>query len=64
MEKTIRHIFNNKFLKPNHTMRPGTGGNMAGPDVAWELAEFYSELGRQLRDPFYAELASELASLR
>lgn len=27
-----------------------------------ELAEFYGELGRQLRDPFYAELASELSS--
>jgi hypothetical protein len=65
MEKVTRNMFNNKFLKPQgRTMRHGTGGNLPGSDIRWELEEFYRELGRQLCDPFYAELASELASLR
>jgi hypothetical protein len=39
------------------------GGPGHGADIEYtELAEFYRELARELRDPFYAELASELAS--
>lgn len=39
-----------------------TGGAAPGPDLLWaELAAMYSELAEELRDPFYAELATELS---
>ncbi|WP_433158553.1 hypothetical protein [Kribbella sp. CA-247076] len=40
------------------------GGPAAGPDMTYsELAGFYRELARELRDPLYAELASELEAM-
>jgi hypothetical protein len=40
------------------------GGPAPGPDMTYsELADFYRELARELRDPLYAELASELEAM-
>jgi len=40
------------------------GGPGRGPDMQYtELAEFYRELAHELRDPLYAELASELEAM-
>ena len=40
------------------------GGPAPGPDMTYsELADFYRELSRQMRDPLYAELASELEAM-
>jgi hypothetical protein len=39
-----------------------TGGAAPGPDLLWsEVAAMYAELASELRDPFLAELAAELA---
>lgn len=64
VEPVVRDIFRRSVLVPSgRTIRGGTGGHRIGSDVIWhELAEFYGELSRQSRDPFYAELASELAA--
>ena len=40
------------------------GGPAPGPDMTYsELADFYRELAHELRDPLYAELASELEAM-
>jgi hypothetical protein len=40
-----------------------TGGATPGPDLTWqEIAEMYAELAQELRNPFLAELANELAA--
>jgi hypothetical protein len=66
IEDFVRNHFCERVLQPRgHRMHPNTGGNRRGADVLWdELAEMYGELGRELRDPFYAELAVALAGPR
>lgn len=65
VEESVRNKFRDEVLaknSPPHTMRLGVGGHRSGPDVLWdELAGMYQELARELRDPFYAEVAAELA---
>ncbi|MGY4769094.1 hypothetical protein ACXC9Q_19445 [Kribbella sp. CWNU-51] len=40
------------------------GGPGRGPDIEYsELAQFYRELAHELRDPLYAEIASELEAM-
>ncbi len=65
-EPRARNLFRDLVLVPaGRNIWKNTGGNRQGSDVRWnELAEFYRELGKLGGDPFYAELASELASLR
>lgn len=63
IEPCVRDLFRVKVLKPPRKMLPGTGGQRRGADVAWnELADLYAELGRELRDPLYAELAATLTN--
>jgi hypothetical protein len=60
-----RHFFAHVLSPRGKKMHPNTGGHRPGHDVLWdELAEMYGELGRQLGDPFYAELAAALAGPR
>lgn len=63
IEDAVRTRFQFKVLVPsNRLMQMYTGGGRKGPDVVWkELADLYAELGRELRDPLYAELALELS---
>lgn len=62
IEPYVRDLFNRRVLLPSgRQIHRGTGGNQRGSDVRWnELADFYGELGRQAKDPFYAELAASL----
>lgn len=63
IEESVRKKFITSVLKAPLKYRGG-GGAGTGPDVLWdELAQMYAELARDLRDPFYRELASELAAL-
>ena len=65
IEEPVRTLFGAVVLKPPRRMRPHPGGPRRGPDVLWdELADLYAELGRELRDPLYAELALELSGQR
>lgn len=66
IEDFVRRHFDKEVLQPRkRKLRPGTGSGRTGPDVLWdELAGMYGELGRQLGDPFYAELAAALAGPR
>jgi hypothetical protein len=63
IERYVRHQFQAVVKAPTQHV-PGGGGPRQGPDVLWdELAELYAELARELEDPYYAELASELAAM-
>lgn len=63
IEPYVRQVFRNKVLGPKKKIDRG-GRALRGADIYWnELARFYTELARELGDPFYADLASELASL-
>jgi len=63
MEGPVRRLFRGTVLLPPRKLEPGTGGWRHGPDVVWkELAELYRELAQEMRDPFYAEVAAELAA--
>ncbi|GAA0460015.1 hypothetical protein Ade02nite_14180 [Paractinoplanes deccanensis] len=43
----------------------GTGGHRTGADMRWtSLAELYAELGNELRDPFWQDLAVSLTGAR
>ncbi len=66
IEDSVRRHFCEQVLLPRlRPMHKNTGGHRPGHDVLWdELAELYGELGRELRDPFYAELAAALAGPR
>lgn len=66
VEEYVRRLFFAQVLSPRgKKMHPDTGGHGHGHDVLWdELAGMYGELGRQLGDPFYAELADVLAGPR
>lgn len=61
IESYVRDLFCVEVLKvnkPPREMWTGTGGHRLGADVRWyELADLYAELGTELRDPLYAELA-------
>lgn len=65
IEKSVRRQFNLNVLARLKPKKIGHGGTTVhGADIYWnELARFYAELARELGDPFYADLASELASL-
>jgi hypothetical protein len=68
IERYVRGMFRNKVLTPakrEMLTKVRRSSGVRGADVEWkELAEFYRELGELHEDPFYAELASELATLR
>lgn len=65
IEKYARELFQREILDRLKPQKQGHGGTTVhGADIYWdELARFYAELARELGDPFYADLASELASL-
>lgn len=64
IEGHVRELFYRKMLKPKGK-EVGGGQTLKGADIFWnELGRFYTELARELGDPFYAELGTELASLR
>lgn len=66
IEDQVRKLFQDVVLVKSWGKKTGYGGggNLQGADIWWtELARFYDELARELGDPFYADLASELASL-
>lgn len=67
IEDDVRKLFQDEVLKKLWKKKKtsyGGGEYLHGADIYWtELARFYDELARELGDPFYAELASELASL-
>jgi len=66
VEEAVREKFKQmvKLETPHKKWTPATGGYQPGADIRWhELAELYAELARELRDPLYAELASELAAM-
>lgn len=65
IERYARKLFQRRVLS---CLTPPKKGNppptLTDADIWWdELARFYAELARELDDPFYADLASELASL-
>jgi hypothetical protein len=65
MEPLVAHAFNRFVLKPNARRRlpEHRGGSGTGIDLLWsELAGLYGELARELGNPFFAELAAELAT--
>lgn len=62
VETRIRFMFKEKVLKRQNVQLLGSARDR-GADAWWELSQFYSELARELGDPFYADLASELTSL-
>jgi hypothetical protein len=64
MEPLVANAFNRCVLKPQPPRRRDfSRGSGTGSDVLWtELAGLYGELARELGNPFFAELASELAT--
>jgi len=67
MEPLVAHSFNENVLKHKKLVPPRkrdfSRGSGTGSDVLWtELAGLYGELARELGNPFFAELASELAT--
>ena len=67
METLATEAFNDNVLKKQQPrrrlLRDIRGGSGHGTDVLWdELAGLYGELARELGNPFFAELASELAA--
>lgn len=62
IEEPVRQLFHAQVIKHPRTIRRSPSNYRTGPDVLWnELADFYAELGRELRDPLYTELALELS---
>jgi hypothetical protein len=67
MEPLVANSFNRNVLKHKQLQPPRrrdfSRGSGTGSDVLWtELAGLYGELARELGNPFFAELASELAT--
>lgn len=65
VEEPIRQRLTELLVRhARRTVDTATGGATPGPDLVWrEVAQMYGELAQQLRDPFLAELADELAAL-
>jgi len=66
MEPLVADAFDRRVLQPQPPRRrlpEHRGGSGHGSDLLWsELAGLYGELARELGNPFFAELASELAT--
>ncbi len=65
MEPLVANCFNQCVLKEAKPprKRPFSRGSSTGSDLQWsELAGLYGELARELGNPFFAELAAELAT--